>query len=87
MFLLIHAAAIIALASFAARSRFLLPLLIAATVLAVGVAGFAADLASVAFSGGHLVPGLAPIGGTLMIVGWVIVAVSPWFQSSGTRRA
>jgi uncharacterized membrane protein YgdD (TMEM256/DUF423 family) len=85
-FLLLHAAAIVALAALAIRSAFSRTLMIAATVLAFGVAGFSADLAWLAFGGGHVLPGLAPIGGTLMILGWIVVAVSPWLRSTGTPR-
>jgi uncharacterized membrane protein YgdD (TMEM256/DUF423 family) len=46
-----------------------------AAVLALGAALFSGDLAARAFLGGRLFPFAAPLGGSLMIFGWVALAL------------
>jgi len=50
--------------------------LIAATVLLVGTLLFCGDLSLRAFGGQRLFPFAAPIGGSLMIAGWLIAAAT-----------
>ncbi len=76
-FLLIHAAAIVALTACACisqpRSR---PMLFAATLLMVGTLLFCGDLSYRVFTGERLFPMAAPTGGSLQIIGWMAAAVS-----------
>lgn len=77
--LLIHAAAIIALT--AARAVGLLNqrlALVSASLLIVGVALFAGDLAMRAAFGNRLFPMASPLGGVLMIAAWLGLAVTPF---------
>lgn len=71
-FLLMHAGAFLAVGL--ARSS--QPLRIAAIVVLVGLALFAGDLLMRDFAGTRLFPMAAPTGGTLMIVGWIAVAIT-----------
>jgi uncharacterized membrane protein YgdD (TMEM256/DUF423 family) len=74
-FLMVHAAAGLALAgvaaSFAAPPRWLAG---AALSLQAGVTLFSADLTWRAFEGGRLFPYAAPIGGSLVITSWLAIA-------------
>jgi uncharacterized membrane protein YgdD (TMEM256/DUF423 family) len=72
-FLLIHAAVIGAAGLSAARSRLLLA---SATVLALALVLFSGDLSARAFGGARLFPMAAPIGGSLLILGWLGLAVA-----------
>jgi uncharacterized membrane protein YgdD (TMEM256/DUF423 family) len=72
-FLMIHAAALIAVSAHAARAP--RALLFAGFALAAGVLLFAGDLTSLAFAGSRLFPFAAPIGGSLMIASWLALAV------------
>ncbi|TIT62257.1 MAG: DUF423 domain-containing protein, partial [Mesorhizobium sp.] len=45
-------------------------------VLLVGLVLFAGDLLARDFLGSRLFPTSAPIGGTLLIVGWLAIAIS-----------
>ena len=67
---LAHAPALLALALFDSRSRLLT---LAAGLLAIGTLVFVADMGVREFSGSRLLPLAAPLGGTLMIVGWLCV--------------
>lgn len=72
--LLIHAAVILALAipsRFSNRLR-----RTAATVLSVGTLLFAGDLTLRAVEGHALFPMAAPLGGLLMIAGWLIASLA-----------
>jgi uncharacterized membrane protein YgdD (TMEM256/DUF423 family) len=76
-FLMIDAAASIAITGFALNApRGRLCFLIAAAILLGGGLLFCADLTTRAASGHRLFPFAAPIGGTLMIIGWVVAAVT-----------
>ena len=75
-FLLFHAGAIAALAFAAAASRRALPLCLAASLIALGVALFSGDLAARGLAGVSLVRIMAPTGGMLMIAGWLAAAVT-----------
>jgi uncharacterized membrane protein YgdD (TMEM256/DUF423 family) len=71
LFLILHAAALLAVsAQRTARAP-----TIAGFALAAGAILFAADLASRAFLGARLFPFAAPIGGSLMILAWLALAV------------
>lgn len=72
-FLIIHAAALIGISAHAARAP--RALLFAGFALAAGVMLFAGDLAALAFGGSRLFPFAAPIGGSLMIVSWLALAI------------
>jgi uncharacterized membrane protein YgdD (TMEM256/DUF423 family) len=78
-FLLAHAPAILAI-GLIGRSRILR---FAGFVLLIGVVLFSADLTSLDLLGKRPFPYAAPIGGTLTIIGWLIVAAS---ALSGTKR-
>lgn len=75
-FLLMHAGAFLAV-GLARASR---PMRIAATVVLVGLVLFAGDLLARDFIGTRLFPMAAPTGGTLMILGWIAVAVTGVFS-------
>jgi uncharacterized membrane protein YgdD (TMEM256/DUF423 family) len=72
--LLIHAVALLALASPTTGSGRLR--LIAVSVLTVGIIVFAGDLSLRAIEGTSLFPYAAPLGGMLLIAGWLITALS-----------
>lgn len=76
-FLLVHAPVL--LAGTALRQQGLLREPAAALVLSVlafGVALFAADLARRGLAGASLFPFAAPLGGGLMLIGWLALAVT-----------
>jgi uncharacterized membrane protein YgdD (TMEM256/DUF423 family) len=75
--LMVHAVAVLAIASWAVRSpsaggwwRG------AARAMLLGVALFAGDIALRGFEAGSLFPMAAPIGGSLTILAWVLAAVA-----------
>jgi len=72
-FLIMHAAAALGIVAIAARSERPCILLAGAGVLLVGVTLFSGDLAARSFLGDRLFPMAAPIGGTTMILGWLVV--------------
>ncbi|MBX9760311.1 MAG: DUF423 domain-containing protein [Beijerinckiaceae bacterium] len=71
-FLLIHAAAVTALALHGGSSLFLL----AATLLAAGACLFAGDLAVRFWGAARLFPMAAPAGGLGMIAGWLCLSLA-----------
>lgn len=76
-FLMLNAAASIAITAFArAGTRELISYLIAATILLAGSILFCADISLRVFAGQRLFHFAAPIGGTLMIIGWLAGAVT-----------
>lgn len=75
--LLVHAAALLAAVPLAALRLLQRPLALAAmAAFAVGGALFAADMAMRAFAGQRLLPMAAPTGGTLLLAGWLLLAVA-----------
>lgn len=75
-FLLFHAAALMAVgAASAAVEGGRTALLTGASALALGTFLFTADLALRALSEGEFHWGTAPVGGTVLMAGWVIVAI------------
>jgi len=75
-FLLFHAPALIGL-SLVPRSRLVI---VAGYVLIVGLAIFCGDLAMRSATGNALFPMAAPIGGTALILGWLMVAAAGLFN-------
>ena len=72
-FLLLHAPALIALSGFAVRN----PVLHwAGWILTAGLVLFCGDLLAREFLGARLFPMAAPAGGTLLIAGWIGVALA-----------
>ncbi len=76
-FLLLHAAAVIAIAAFACsfqyKSR---SMLVAAALLLLGTIFFCSDLSVRALTGSRLFPMAAPLGGSLLIIGWLATAIT-----------
>ena len=76
LFLIMHAAAALAVAAHARRRSADRALLACGFLMEFGAALFAADLATRAFTGARLFPFAAPIGGSATIVSWVALAVA-----------
>ncbi|MXQ11632.1 DUF423 domain-containing protein [Microvirga makkahensis] len=76
-FLLFHAPGLLALSALIAAGA-VHPTLaqIAGYALILGLALFCGDLSRRAFAGAALFPRAAPMGGILLMLGWVLVAVS-----------
>jgi uncharacterized membrane protein YgdD (TMEM256/DUF423 family) len=72
LFLILHAAALIAVSAHRAG---LWPSAVG-LALAVGAILFSADLSARAFLGARLFPYAAPIGGSLMILAWLALALT-----------
>lgn len=72
LFLILHAAALIAVCAHRAGAW---PT-VAGLALAAGVILFSADLSTRAFGGAKLFPYAAPIGGSLMILAWLALALA-----------
>ena len=84
-FLLMHAAAALAIAALAARSAHPGAFLLAALILLVGVSLFSGDIAVRTLLGHRLFPMAAPLGGTTMILGWLVVAAAGLWELLGSR--
>jgi uncharacterized membrane protein YgdD (TMEM256/DUF423 family) len=85
LFLLIHAAAALAIAAHArAATAEQRPLVVVGFVMEAGAALFSAELAMRAFTGDRLFPYAAPIGGTTMLLAWLALAIV--FAAAGRRR-
>ncbi|WP_363347872.1 DUF423 domain-containing protein [Methylocystis echinoides] len=85
-FLLIHAAAGLALAALAGAGAPARRLFVAAALaLQTGVTLFSADLAARVYFGGKLFPLAAPTGGSLTILAWL--ALAAWGAMGITRRS
>jgi uncharacterized membrane protein YgdD (TMEM256/DUF423 family) len=74
--LIMHAAAAIALVATTVQASCARLTQISALVLLVGVSLFSGDIALRTIEGARLFPMAAPIGGTTMIAGWLLVAGS-----------
>ncbi len=87
-FLLLHAAAVIAVTGFAQSfqpaSRFLL---LTGSLLLLGTLLFCGDLSVRAFTSTRLFPMAAPLGGTTMIAGWLGTAIAALFQLRKSRTS
>ena len=73
-FLIMHAAAALAVSAIAVRAAHPAPFLIAALVLLLGVSLFSGDIAARTLWGTRLFPMAAPLGGMVMIAGWLVLA-------------
>ncbi|MDP3899442.1 MAG: DUF423 domain-containing protein [Mesorhizobium sp.] len=87
-FLLMHAPAFAAIGLGADRFAGRTPLRVGGFVLLVGLALFSGDLLMRHYTGDRLFPMAAPSGGTLMIGGWSIVALSALWRREpvGAKR-
>ncbi len=83
LFLILHAAALLGLSAHTPSGESRRYLLIAAFALGCGAILFSADLAARAFLGARLFPFAAPIGGSLMILSWLALAIV--FSYGATR--
>jgi uncharacterized membrane protein YgdD (TMEM256/DUF423 family) len=75
-FLMIHAGAAVAIAAVATRAAHPGGFLVAALILLLGVTLFSGDIAARTLWGHRLFPMAAPIGGSTMIVGWLVLAAA-----------
>ena len=82
-FLLLHAAAVLALAALVRSLDRPTVLAVAGAMLAVGVTLFSADLVASGFWAWRPFPPAAPIGGGLLLIGWILVAVGGAFTRNG----
>jgi uncharacterized membrane protein YgdD (TMEM256/DUF423 family) len=73
-FLLFHAAALVGFSALTAQASSK-GLLVAASIIALGVILFSGELAIHALTGVAALPMAAPTGGTAMIVGWLLASV------------
>lgn len=78
-FLLFHAAAVLAIGLGVANRG----LRLGALVLVVGLLFFCGDLVSRDVLDDRLFPFAAPIGGTALILGWIVITVSGFFAAKG----
>jgi uncharacterized membrane protein YgdD (TMEM256/DUF423 family) len=85
LFLILHAAALMALSAHARVGEGSQRLLAAGFALAAGAILLSADLAARAFLGARLFPFAAPIGGSLMILAWLAVAIVFAFGAPAQR--
>jgi uncharacterized membrane protein YgdD (TMEM256/DUF423 family) len=84
-FLLMHAAAALAIAALTARAAHPGAFLLAALILLVGVSLFSGDIAVRTLLGHRLFPMAAPLGGSTMILGWLAVAAAGLWEVLGSR--
>jgi len=75
-FLIMHAAAALAIATMATRAVHPVGFLLAALVLLAGVSLFSGDIAARTLWGSRLFPMAAPIGGSTMIIGWLVLSAA-----------
>jgi uncharacterized membrane protein YgdD (TMEM256/DUF423 family) len=83
---LVHAVAVVAAGLLAQQtpgqaSRSLA--IAAAACLLVGTGIFSGCLAALALSGMRLLGAIVPIGGTLLIIGWGLLAAAAWLMPAG----
>jgi uncharacterized membrane protein YgdD (TMEM256/DUF423 family) len=83
MFLVLHAAALVGVSAHARQRERANAILIGGSALAVGTILFSGDLAARAFSGARLFPFAAPIGGSLMILSWLGLAIIFNYAATG----
>ena len=84
-FLLMHAAAALAIVAVATRAAHPLAFLLAALVLLLGVSLFSGDIAARTVWGTRLFPMAAPIGGSTMILGWLVLSAAGLWEVFGQR--
>lgn len=73
---MVHGAALIGMAAFARQLTRPLLTLVAATAVALGAALFCGELALRGYAGLSLFPMAAPIAGTMIIAGWLLMAIA-----------
>lgn len=78
-YLMFHALALVAIAALPRESR---RVAAASTLLAIGTALFAGTLFVLVLSGARWLGAVTPIGGTLLIAGWVVLATARVTASS-----
>jgi len=83
--LIMHAAAAVAIVAAAAHASFPRAFCVAGLILLAGASLFGTDLALRAIYGARLFPMAAPVGGTTMIVGWLVLAVTGLIEASARR--
>lgn len=81
IYLIIHAAAGLGVAAFARLAYHARIMVFFGIILLLGAALFGADLANHDFYNTRLFPFAAPIGGTAMIAGWVLLAFVFLFEA------
>jgi uncharacterized membrane protein YgdD (TMEM256/DUF423 family) len=74
--LLMHAAAALGIAAVAIRAEHPVGFLLAALILLVGASLFSGDIAVRTLWGARLFPMAAPVGGSIMILGWLLLAAA-----------
>lgn len=72
----LHAAAVLALVALSMSARRVRPWHVAASVIVAGTALFALALVLPTLAGVTLFPTAAPIGGSMMIAGWLLAAIA-----------
>lgn len=82
-FFILHAAAVIALAAFAANDAGPGRWLAVAYLMLLSVTLFSGDIALHTLADFHVFPMAAPIGGSLLILSWVLVALLAIFSARG----
>lgn len=76
LFLIMHGAAALALTALASGSPWPTVTLAAASLLLFAVTLFSGDVTARVMLGDRLFPMAAPLGGSLLILGWLVAAVS-----------
>jgi uncharacterized membrane protein YgdD (TMEM256/DUF423 family) len=84
-FLLMHAAAALAIVAIALRAVHPSGFLVAGLILLVGVTLFSGDISVRTFFDHRLFPMAAPTGGTAMILGWLVLAGAGVWELLGSR--
>ena len=75
---LAHTLALLATAAAGVARSFSAPMHIACGCFALGILLFCGSLYTLALGGPELVARAAPLGGSLLILGWLVLAVNPW---------
>ena len=83
--LMMHAAASLAIAAVAMRAQRPSGFLLAGLLLLLGVTLFSGDITARTLWDGRLFPMAAPIGGSTMIAGWLVVSAAGLLELA-TRR-
>jgi uncharacterized membrane protein YgdD (TMEM256/DUF423 family) len=76
LFLILHAAAVVALSAFAGGAPWPTGLLAAASLMILAVTLFSGDVAARVLIGDRLFPMAAPIGGSLLILSWIVASLA-----------
>lgn len=76
LFLILHGGAAVALSALSGGSPVPGGFLVSASLMLLAVALFSGDVAARVLIGDRLFPFAAPIGGSLLIVSWLVAAVS-----------